>query len=238
MSLMLRNLQTSNNNTDTHWSHSVCSPLRWLVYLIIISHYSCCLVSWCLSRLASLCSWCSWLAVHVFGDLVVVCDESQINTACCHMRNWGKTSNTEQMDTSVWSLEKYFPLMLQTLLLLSVREWRSRVCTEGKTQRQSEGRVKPNVNKKKGLRLYFDLTLLIIQWFNASIVAFEEGLLLEILFSFDWRCQEKVSHDVAENTKTKLLPNLPTYIKTCVRVNRQTHRDLERQTPWATWYIV
>lgn len=39
---------------------------------------------------------------HVFRALVVVCNEpSQINAACCHMRDWITTSNTEQMDTRV-----------------------------------------------------------------------------------------------------------------------------------------
>lgn len=45
---------------------------------------------------------------HVFRALVVVCNEpSQINAACCHMRDWITTSNTEQMDTRV-SLKTIF----------------------------------------------------------------------------------------------------------------------------------
>lgn len=59
---------------------------------------------------------------HVFGALVVVCNKSQINAACCHKRDWSTTRNTEQMDTKVWLLEKYFPLVLQAPLLLSVTE--------------------------------------------------------------------------------------------------------------------
>lgn len=68
---------------------------------------------------------------HMLRALVVVCNESQINAACCHMRDWSTTSNTEQMDTRVWLLEKYFPLMLQTPLLLSVREKKKNTAGRG-----------------------------------------------------------------------------------------------------------
>lgn len=57
---------------------------------------------------------------HVFRALVVVCNKSQINAACCHKRDWSTTRNAEQMDTKVWLLEKYFPLVLQAPFLLSV----------------------------------------------------------------------------------------------------------------------
>lgn len=44
------------------------------------------------------------------------------------------------MDTRVWLLEKYFPLMLQAPLLLSVREKKKRTLI--KTQMQKEERRK------------------------------------------------------------------------------------------------
>lgn len=77
----------------------------------------------CLSWLVSFCFWFSWLGpMCVFRALVVVCNESHINAACCHMRDQSTTSNKEQMDTRVCLLDKYFPLMLHTPLLLSERE--------------------------------------------------------------------------------------------------------------------
>lgn len=67
-----------------------------------------CLLLLCFLRLSRLVSFWQLTGAHVFRALVVVCNEpSQINAACCHMRDWITTSNTEQMDTRV-SLKTIF----------------------------------------------------------------------------------------------------------------------------------
>lgn len=95
------------------WKNCLSTSLSSLLLLCFL----------CLSWLVSFCFWFSWLGpMCVFRALVVVCNKSHINAACCHMRDQSTTSNKEQMDTRVCLLEKYFPLMLQTPLLLSERE--------------------------------------------------------------------------------------------------------------------
>lgn len=117
-----KNKQTKKLATalQTPRSQSVHPPLCWVIYLTFcLPQLSCCCVSCVLVGFALFLV--QLTGAHVFRALVVVWNESQINAACCHMR-LKYTSNTEQMDTRVWLLEKYFPLMLQTPVLLSVRE--------------------------------------------------------------------------------------------------------------------
>lgn len=97
------------------------------------------------------------------------------------------------MDTRVWLLEKYFPLMLQTPLLLLER----RKCALKEKQMQREECLKINANTRMHKHVHFNGFG--FQPCNSNSVGlmkhnftFGFGILR---FSFLLKAQDKVSHD-------------------------------------------